>query len=180
MKKRSFRLIALTVMICLMVTMTAPGVFADDSAADAYDRLEDALTQAKGESGGSADNTATAETVKLVEPAAAVKALPDSFYDFDNPVDGGTLRKCQVSAVSVFNLADRAYTAGGRTFYIDASHAGKNVTETTIEIETGMYPFSSAGTYADFGILTNDGYLQIRAQAALTLLNENLYKSVTI
>jgi len=186
MRKRNYRFMALLTMICLVMTMTCPaGAFAADSADDALASLADKLAEAKGESAGASAETGTEAaapetSVKLVSPSTQVKGLPDRFYNFTNPLDGTVLRECTVSAATLWNLADRAYASGEKEFYIDASLSGKALEETSVEIETGMYPVNADGTISSFGILTNDGYLHIHAAATLTLLNENLYSSVTI
>lgn len=183
MRRKGFKLITLITVICMIFTMAGAGAFAEESKADVYDRLEDALAQAKGETGNggtAAETPETAEPVKLVVPTSSVKGLPDRFSNFDNPLNGETTRMCEVSAAMLYRLAERASLGDAAEFYIDASQAGKNIKDTRIEIETGMYPASSSGRYADFGILTNQGYLHIGAQAAFTLLNETLYDSLKI
>lgn len=193
MRKRNYRFMALVTMICLVMTMTCPaGAFAAESVDDAMASLADKLAEAKGESTGAstgtgtagsttpADGTASAANVKLVTPSTNVKAIPDSIMDFDNPLNGMTSRDCKVTAATLWTLADRAYASGEKEFYINASHSGKALEKTSVEIETGIDPVNADGTVSSFGILTNDGYLHFHAAAVLDLLRGNTYSKVTV
>ena len=46
MRRKGFKLITLITVICMIFTMAGAGAFAEESKADVYDRLEDALAQA--------------------------------------------------------------------------------------------------------------------------------------
>ena len=186
MRKRNYRFMTLVTIICLVMTMTCPaGAFAADAADDALSRLEDALAAAKGESNGTSTENGTADiapaaNVKLVTPSTNVRANPDSIMDFDNPLNGMTSRDCKVTAATLWTLADRAYASGENEFYINASHSGKALEDTSVEIETGIDPVNADGTVSSFGILTNDGYLHFHAAAVLDLLRGNTYSKVTV
>lgn len=179
MRKRNYRFMTLVTIICLVMTMTCPtGAFASDSADDALASLADKLAEAKGES--AAAPAVPAAGVKLVTPSTNVRANPDSIMDFDNPLNGMTSRDCKVTAATLWTLADRAYASGENEFYINASHSGKALEETSVEIETGIDPVNADGTVSSFGILTNDGYLHFHAAAVLDLLRGNTYSKVTV
>ena len=180
MRKRNYRFMTLVTIICLVITMTCPaGAFAAESADDVLASLADKLAEAKGES--AAAPAAPAAGVKLVTPSTNVRANPDSIMDFDNPLNGMTSRDCKVTAATLWTLADRAYASGEREFYINASHPGKALEDTSVEIETGIEPVVNAdGTVSSFGILTNDGYLHFHAAAVLDLLRGNTYSKVTV
>ena len=154
MKKQRFTV--LLTIICLLMTMTCSvNVYAADT-------IEDVTG------------------VKLVQPSSSTHAIPDRYYDIENPLNGKTNRDCSISAETLWTLAERTYAAGETEFYINTAFSDKEIDDIDIEIETGMYPLSNEGTLCSMGILTADGYLHIGAQAALTLLNDSLYSKISI
>lgn len=186
MRKRNYKLTALLTMLCVMLTMsfTTVGYAADAEMQETLDRLNQALGEIKN---GTTDSESTESAaasnadVKLVKPEASIRGLPDDTLNLELPsVSSSVHRKCKVSAATLLTLAERAYTAGENEFYINAAYSTKEISETTVEIESGMYPFGNGGRLCSMGILTNDGYLRISAQTALSLLDENVYKKITI
>lgn len=180
MKKRNYQIIALLTMICVMLTMSfaTVGFAAESEAQEAADRLNAALSEVKGGTSDSENNendTAAEVNIKLVKPSTKIRALPDDTLNFESPTDSSVLRKCMVSAETLQTLAERAYEAGKSEFYINAAYSAREIFETSVEIKTGFYPLGCS-----MGILTNDGYLHISAQATLSLFDENKYSKITI
>lgn len=185
MKIHGYKLITLITLICLIFSMTVTCAFAEDSGAEVMNLQEGLLDMENDKTEETTPESSSGtlnlrESVKLVVPDAEINAIPDNIYDANNPLVDFIARFCYVSASAIYNLAKCANMQNKDVFYIDASHAGENIYQTSVEIEAGIYPVNDSGKRADFGILTNAGYLYIGASAACTLLDENTYKSIEI